>query len=41
MNYSADEIRAIMGRKTTEIARILGSKDYDEVIHRNNLSLIT
>jgi glutamate 5-kinase len=41
VNYSADEIRAIMGRKTTEIARILGSKDYDEVIHRNNLSLIT
>jgi len=40
VNYSADEIRAIRGRKTTEIARILGSKDYDEVIHRNNLSLI-
>lgn len=40
VNYSADEIRAIMGRKSGEIARILGSKDYDEVIHRNNLSLI-
>ena len=40
VNYSADEIRAIMGRKTSEIARVLGSKDYDEVIHRNNLSLI-
>lgn len=41
VNYSADEIKAIMGRRTTEIARILGSKDYDEVIHRNNLSLLT
>ena len=41
VNYSADEIRAIMGRRTNEIARVLGSKDYDEVIHRNNLSLLT
>ncbi len=40
VNYSADEISAIMGKRTTEIARILGSKDYDEIIHRNNLSLI-
>ena len=40
VNYSADEIRQIMGKKTSEIAKILGSKDYDEVIHRNNLTLI-
>lgn len=41
VNYAADEIRAIMGKRTTEIVKVLGSKDYDEVIHRNNLSLIT
>lgn len=37
VNYSAAEIRQIAGKKTTEIAKILGDKDYDEVIHRNNL----
>jgi len=37
VNYSAEEIRLIAGKKTSEIERILGEKDYDEVIHRNNL----
>lgn len=37
VNYSSYEIRQIAGRKSTEIADILGEKDYDEVIHRNNL----
>lgn len=37
VNYSAEEVRLIRGRKTDEIAEILGCKDYDEVIHRNNL----
>ncbi|KKM11188.1 gamma-glutamyl kinase [Clostridiales bacterium PH28_bin88] len=36
-NYSAEEVRRIQGKKTDEIAGILGYKDYDEVIHRNNL----
>lgn len=36
-NYSADELRLIIGKQSTEIETILGSKDYDEVIHRNNL----
>lgn len=36
-NYSAEEIRRIAGCKTSQIESILGSKDYDEVIHRNNL----
>ncbi len=36
-NYSADEIRRIAGKKSGDIERILGGKDYDEVIHRNNL----
>jgi glutamate 5-kinase len=37
INYSDTEIRQIAGKKTTEIENILGSKDYDEIIHRNNL----
>ncbi|MBU2489451.1 MAG: glutamate 5-kinase, partial [Proteobacteria bacterium] len=37
VNYSATDIRAILGKKTGEIARILGEKSYDEVIHRDNL----
>jgi glutamate 5-kinase len=39
VNYSAFDIRRIMGLKTTAIEGCLGSKPYDEVIHRNNLSL--
>ncbi|NLB17387.1 MAG: glutamate 5-kinase [Syntrophomonadaceae bacterium] len=40
VNYSSNEISSIMGRKTSEITKILGTKDYDEIIHRNNLTLI-
>jgi glutamate 5-kinase len=37
-NYSAREINRIKGRQTQEIAQALGGpKDYDEVIHRDNL----
>lgn len=37
VNYSAADIRAIMGLKTSQIKACLGSKPYDEVIHRDNL----
>ncbi|MGE5390499.1 MAG: glutamate 5-kinase [Deltaproteobacteria bacterium] len=37
VNYSSEEIRLIAGKKSTEIDKILDGKDYDEVIHRNNL----
>jgi len=37
VNYSAPEIRKIMGLKSSKIEQILGYKDYDEVIHRDNL----
>ncbi|MCP4011343.1 MAG: glutamate 5-kinase [Proteobacteria bacterium] len=37
VNYSATEIRAIMGLKTSQIKDRLGEKPYDEVIHRDNL----
>jgi len=39
VNYSADEIRKIMGLKTGKIEQVLGYKDYDEVIHRDNLAV--
>lgn len=37
VNYSAEELRKIAGKKTSDIEKILGEKDYDEAIHRNNL----
>jgi glutamate 5-kinase len=37
VNYSSDEIKKIKGLKTTDIGHLLGYKDYDEVIHRNNM----
>lgn len=40
VNYSAAEIRKIMGLKTSEVEQVLGYKDYDEIIHRNNMVLI-
>lgn len=37
VNYNDEETRRIMGRKSSEIESILGYKDFDEVIHRDNL----
>ena len=37
VNYSSADIRLIHGLKTTQILSVLGHKDYDEVIHRDNL----
>lgn len=39
VNYSAREVELIKGLHTHDIQRALGHKDYDEVIHRNNLVL--
>jgi glutamate 5-kinase len=36
-NYSAREVNRIKGRRTQEIAQVLGHKGYDEVVHRDNL----
>ena len=36
-NYSAAEIAAIKGVHTADIERVLGRRDFDEVIHRDNL----
>ncbi len=35
--YASEDIRKIMGHKTSEIASLLGAKDYDEVIHRDHM----
>ena len=39
VNYGAQEIRKIMGLKSSKIEQVLGYKDYDEVIHRDNLAV--
>lgn len=40
INYSYSEVDAIKGRKSAEIAGVLGYKDFDEVIHRDNLVVL-
>ena len=36
-NYCSSDIDKIKGLKTSQIEKILGKKDYDEVIHRDNM----
>jgi len=40
VNYSSAEIGRLRGHHTGEIAKILGRKDYDEIIHRDNLVVL-
>jgi glutamate 5-kinase len=40
VDYSNDQIRKIKGLKTADIGAVLGSKDYDEVIHRDNMVVL-
>ena len=40
VNYSAADIRKIMGCRTDRIKKELGDKPYDEVIHRNNMTVL-
>ncbi len=40
VNYSAADVQHIQGAHTHEIADLLGTKPYDEVIHRDNLVLL-
>lgn len=39
-NYSVKELALIKGRHTSEIENILGYKDNDEVVHRDNMVLL-
>lgn len=38
--YSSSELEKIKGKSTKEIEHILGYKDYDEIIHRNNMVIL-
>jgi glutamate 5-kinase len=40
VNYNAAALQAIIGHHTSRIENILGYKEYDEVIHRDNLVLL-
>ena len=37
INYNSDDARKIIGKPTKEIEKLLGYKDFDELIHRDNL----
>ena len=39
-NYNSEEIKKICGKNTNNISKILGSKLYDEVIHRDNMVIM-
>jgi glutamate 5-kinase len=40
VSYPSSEIEKIKGKKTSQIKNILGYKDYDEVVHRDNLVIL-
>jgi glutamate 5-kinase len=40
INYSATEVRQIRGCRSPRIAEILGQRPYDEVVHRDNMTVI-
>lgn len=39
-NYSSEECAKLAGCASTEIAKKIGSKNYDEVVHRDNIVLL-
>ena len=39
-NYSHAEVERIKGRHSSRIAKILGHKHYDEIVHRDNMALV-
>jgi glutamate 5-kinase len=41
INYSAADLRRILGRRTEEIEKILGYRSSDEIIHRDNLVVLS
>lgn len=40
VNYNAVETAKLAGKQTEDIQKILGYRDYDEIIHRDNLVLL-
>ncbi len=41
INYGSEEMRRIVGQPRDEIVRILGHQPYDEVVHRDNLAILS
>lgn len=39
-NYSAEEMRLIMGKRSSQFQKLLGNAAYDEVIHKDNLVVL-
>ena len=39
-NYTHEDTAKISGKHTNEIEKTLGHKDYDELIHRNNMAIL-
>jgi glutamate 5-kinase len=39
--FGSESLTRIVGRHTSDIAAVLGSKDYDEAVHRDNLALVS
>jgi glutamate 5-kinase len=40
VNYAAAEVRLIKGHHSSRISELLGTGDYDEVVHRDNLATL-
>ena len=40
VNYNSTETAQLIGKQTKDIEKILGYRDYDEIIHRDNLVLL-
>lgn len=40
VNYDSPDVLAILGRQTDEIESLLGERDFDEVVHRDNLVVL-
>jgi len=41
VDYSSERLEKIKGHKSSEIEKILGFKDYEEVIHRDNMVVLS
>ena len=39
-NYHAEDVERIKGLRSDRIAQVLGHRPYDEVIHRDNMTVI-
>lgn len=40
VNFNSEDVKKIMGHRTNEIKKILGSEFYNNVIHRNNMVIV-